>query len=65
MLRTRWLLRIRVCAIDRLLEFLLVFLFLEEVSHVEKGIAFESNIHKCRLHSRENSGDATLIDGTR
>src|SRR5437870_12927152 len=39
-----------------------LFLFVKEIRNVEKGIAFESDIDKSRLHSRQHAHDAALVD---
>jgi hypothetical protein len=64
MLLPRWLVRICVRAIDDLLEVFLVFLLFEEIGDVKEGIAFESNVDECRLHSREDPRYAAFVDGT-
>jgi hypothetical protein len=39
-----------------------VFMFLEEVGHVEKRVALQAEIHECRLHSGEHARDASLMN---
>ena len=41
----------------------ILFLLLEEVGDVEKGVAFESNIDKRGLHAGKNPGDTALVNG--
>ena len=42
-----------------------VFMFLEEVGHVEKRVALQAEIHECRLHSGEHARDASLMNAAR
>src|ERR1700756_532590 len=35
---------------------------LHKVGNVQESIALEADIHECRLHSGENSGDAPFVD---
>ena len=58
-------LRVGMCAIYYLLKVFLVFLLFEEVGDVEKGVALESDVDECRLHSRQDPGDAAFVDGAR
>jgi hypothetical protein len=46
------------------LNFVGVFLIFEfhEVSYIEEGVSLQSQIHKCRLHSRQNARNASVID---
>jgi hypothetical protein len=43
--------------------FVLFFGVLEKIRDIEEGIAFEANIDKCRLHSGQNPGYASFING--
>src|SRR5580765_3355381 len=64
--RTRRLrLRVRMRAVYDLLKVFLIFLLFEEVGDVKEGVALESDIDECGLHSRKNSRNATLVDRTR
>jgi len=51
-------------AIHNLLKFFLVFLLFEKVGDIKEGVAFKSDINKCRLHSRQHPGHPPFIDGT-
>ena len=44
-------------------QFVLI-LQLHEVGDVEEGIAFQANIHECRLHAGQHPGYAAFVDGT-
>jgi hypothetical protein len=39
-----------------------VFMFFEEIGHVEKRVALQTQIHECRLHSGENAGDSSFMN---
>ena len=56
--------RVRMRAIDDLLELLLVFLFFQEIGYVKESVALQSNVDECRLHSRQDSRYATFVNGT-
>ena len=43
--------------------FILIFQ-LHEVGDVKERVALQANIDECRLHSGENAGDASFIDGS-
>ena len=58
-------LRLRVGKTCDLLKFFLVFLLFEKVGDVEEGVAFESDIDECRLHSRQYSCYAPFVNGSR
>ena len=51
-------------AIYYLLKVFLIFLFFEEVGDVKKGIALESDVDECGLHSGKDSCDTAFVDGT-
>jgi hypothetical protein len=40
-----------------------VLLLFEEIGDVKEGVALETYVDECRLHSGEDSGDASLVDG--
>ena len=46
---------------DHSLVFVSVF---KEVGHVQKSVTVEADVHKSRLHSRQDLGDASFIDIT-
>jgi hypothetical protein len=39
-----------------------VVMFFEEIGHVEKRVALQTDIHECRLHSGENARDASFMN---
>ena len=40
-----------------------ITLLFHEVGDVQKGVAFQADIHKCRLHAGQHARYAPVIDG--
>jgi hypothetical protein len=59
--RLAWFTRLaqRTLVARHLVEVLVLF---EEIRHVEKSVAFQAEIHECRLHPGQNPGDASFMD---
>ena len=52
------------CGFFQFVGFFLVFQ-LEKVSYIQEGVALESDVDKCRLHTWKHAGDAPVIDRAR
>src|SRR5579862_3367462 len=57
--------RTRLCRTIRRNGFVQVFILLfeiHEIGNVQEGVAFESNVDKCRLHARQHACHSAFID---